>query len=160
MAKTNVNGINTQELLNIYENLSIRQLAEAVELSYAMLIKVKTTPIIGAVYDPTAVNFEALDKYINERVSPEFLADIDWEAHNQGRPSKAQNFDMSQFAPVDTKVYFKDDENEYTTRYATETHICLQVGDTTELTIKSAASMKRLGATLQAPTETNPAPQA
>lgn len=135
-------NINTQELLEKFENLSMRGIAAALELSASRLVKLQHAPVAGQVYDPTAINFEALNEYINKRRTPEQIDAIEWQEFEKVA-REAKEYDLSVFT-IGSKVTFKNDDKEYIVVYATPTHIALECDN--ELVARSARRMKSLQA--------------
>ena len=106
----------TQELPN---SISIRRLARELNLNYSLLLKASKRPTEGHVYDPTAVNYEAMDEYITKRVDAKVLDKIDWDA-------VAADVVVAEPLPKEfalgQKIQLRGDENVYEIVFMTATH--------------------------------------
>ena len=135
MKNTNTNTVvNAEELKNLfttYENLSLRRLAEALELSYPMVLKNSKQPITGEVYDPEAVNYDAIAEYLSKHGAT--LEGISWEDYNNPRAVSSRVVkEISQFN-VGDKVYLrKNATTPYEIIYKTETHIVIMLEGTSQ----------------------------
>ena len=58
--KTVDNVMHVRTLFEIYENLSVRNVANTLGISYHMLLKASKAAKVGEVYDPAAINYEAI----------------------------------------------------------------------------------------------------
>lgn len=123
----------TKYVMEKYENVSIRRFAKAVEVNYNMLLKASKKPIEGVPYDPTAINYDAIDAIIERKEID--LKKIDWEAVN-AEPTRASTATLSKNIDdfnVGAKVYLREDnEKAYEVLYKTETHIVIMKEGSTE----------------------------
>lgn len=62
-------------------DLSLRKLAEYVDVNYNSLLKAAKKPIVGEVYDPAAVNYDEIETYLRKR-------DVDVDNLNWGEISE------------------------------------------------------------------------
>lgn len=102
--------------------VSIRRMARELNLNYSLVLKASKKPIEGQMYDPTTPNVEAINEYVNARVAPEVIAEIDWnEVAEQITEVAAlpKEFELNQ------RVTLRQDENIYTIIYMTETHVVI-----------------------------------
>ena len=106
----------TKEIPN---TISIRRLARELNLNYSLLLKASKRPIEGQVYDPTAVNYAAMDEYITKRVDAKVLTKIDWDA-------VAADIVVADPLPKEfalgQKVQLRGDDNVYEIIFMTATH--------------------------------------
>lgn len=124
-----------QEKFEKYPNVSLRKLAPAVGVNYGLLLKKSKEPVKGQVYDPEAINWEAIaevcSKILERRRN---YANIDWEELNKGPARKGASLikDMEKF-PVGSKVYLRrNNDTPYEIVYKTETHVVLLLEGTQE----------------------------
>lgn len=124
-----------QEKFEKYPNVSLRKLAPAVGVNYGLLLKKSKEPVKGQVYDPEAINWEAIaevcSKILERRRN---YANIDWEELNKGPARKGASLikDMEKFK-VGDKVYLRrNNDTPYEIVYKTETHVVLLLEGTQE----------------------------
>lgn len=124
-----------QEKFEKYPNVSLRKLAPVVGVNYGLLLKKSKEPVKGQVYDPEAINWEAIaaacSAYLERRRN---YANIDWEELNKGPARKGATLikDMEKF-PVGAKVYLRrNNDTPYEIVYKTETHVVLLLEGTQE----------------------------
>lgn len=120
-----------KNLFTTYENLSLRRVAEALELSYPMMLKASKKPITGVPYNPEDVNYEAIAEMLNKHEKT--LEDIDWEEYNTARQrSSIVAKDVAQFH-VGDKVYLRTNATTpYEIIYMTDTHIVIMLEGTSQ----------------------------
>ena len=140
-----VGNFDSAKMFEEYTNLNMKRLAAATNLNHQMFLKLQHMPVEGEIYDPTAINFKAIDEYVNKRLTPEQLDKINWEEFNTERTTKGGTFDLSDFV-VGAKVKFRKDDKLYTIVVATDTHICVQEDETQTLMAKSATRLQTMGA--------------
>lgn len=123
----------TKYVFENYENISIRKFAKAVEVNYQMLLRASRKPIEGVKYDPTAINYDAIDAIIAKREID--LDSIDWKAIDE-LPSRISNATLSKNIEdfnVGDKVYLREDnETPFEILYKTDTHIVIMKENTSE----------------------------
>lgn len=123
----------TKYVFENYENISIRKFAKAVEVNYQMLLKASRKPIVGVAYDPTAINYDAIDAIIAKREID--LDSIDWKAIDE-LPSRISNATLSKNIEdfnVGDKIYLREDnETPFEILYKTDTHIVIMKENTSE----------------------------
>lgn len=125
------NTINTKALFEQYESISLRKLSAALNLNYQMMLKVQKKPIEGEVYDPTAINHDALDEYINSRIEPDTVAAIDFEQLNaESVTINAKGFEDFKVGEV---ITMRGSETKYEIVYLTADHICIKEAAGTKL---------------------------
>ena len=113
-------------------NASLRKFAKVANLSYNVILTKKQLPIPGSVYDPDAVNWDALQAYIEKKGID--LASLDWDAINETPVRKGSTLvkDPDAFK-VGDKVYLRrNNEKPYEILYKTETHIVIMLEGTSE----------------------------
>lgn len=123
----------TKYVFETYENVSIRRFADAVGLNYNMLLKASKKPIEGVPYDPTAINYDAIDAMVAKKEIN--LDEIDWEVVDE-KPLRNSTATLSKNIDdfnVGAQVYLRDDnETPYEILYKTETHIVIMKVGTQE----------------------------
>lgn len=119
-----------REKIEMYPNVSLRKLAEAINVSYPTILKASKKPVAGMPYDPTVWNFDALDELVAKKEVN--LDDLDWEAMNT-KASKATLIKDTSAFNVGDKVYLRKHATiPYNIIYKTETHIVLLLEGTQE----------------------------
>lgn len=125
------NTINTKALFEQFESISLRKLSAALNLNYQMMLKVQKKPIEGEIYDPTAINHDALDEYINSRIEPDTIATIDFEQLNaESVTINAKGFEDFKVGEV---ITMRGSETKYEIVYLTADHICVKEAAGTKL---------------------------
>lgn len=132
--------IETKKIMTKYDKISLRVIAQQLDLNYSALLKKRYMPIPGEVYDPETINYDALDAYINERVAAKYDEDPDyaiqydqlnWEELNEesGRKgagvSAAKNFSDDAYA-VGQQLTLRNSQEAYKVVYRNEGYICLE----------------------------------
>ena len=145
-----------QELMERYENVSLRKLALACELSYGWVLKKSKEPIDGVPYDPTAINYESVANVFNKRKID--LHDLDWEALNSKTEVSHGSLltkDMDAFK-VGQEVYLREDnETPFEICYKTATHIVIMKKGGTEPRSWSHATFLMKGPVFEPRTKSN-----
>lgn len=119
-----------REKIEMYPNVSLRKLAEAINVSYPTILKASKKPVAGKPYDPTVWNFDALDELVAKKEVN--LDDLNWEAMNTKTTKATLIKDHSAFN-VGDKVYLRKHATiPYNIIYKTETHIVLILEGTQE----------------------------
>lgn len=119
-------------LLEKYQNVSLRKLAVACEVSYGWILKKSKEPIPGQPYNPDEVNYEAVAATFAKRGID--LDSLDWDTLNEATLKKGTQLtkDMSAFE-VGAKVYLREDNDvPYVICYKTDTHIVIMKEGSTE----------------------------
>lgn len=132
--------------MNQYPNVSLRKIAAACDVSYQMLLKASKKPVVGEAYDPEAVNYEAVQEYLDKK---NILIDlIDWESLNVDPIRKVATLskDINDFHCGDI-VYLRGEEVGYEIIYMTETHVVIIRQDSTEPRCLSYSTFFFKGAT-------------
>jgi poly-gamma-glutamate capsule biosynthesis protein CapA/YwtB (metallophosphatase superfamily) len=110
------------DIKSIPEKVSLRRLAKELNLNYSLLLKAAKRPTEGQVYDPNARNDVAINKYVNDRIDPKVLKDIDWEAV---AASVADVAEVAKEFEIGQRVQIRQDENIYEIVLQTETHVVI-----------------------------------
>lgn len=124
---------NTEMYLEMYTNVSLRKLAVETGCTYGLVLKAARKPIEGELYDPNAINYEALDAYFDRREVD--LSALDWEELNKptsrvGEATISKDIDTYE---IGTKWFLRgEDEKSYEVVYKTETHVVILKEDDTE----------------------------
>lgn len=127
-----VKTMTTKYVFENYENVSIRRFAEAINVNYNMLLKASKKPIEGVPYDPTAINYDAIEAIVERKEVN--LEEIDWEAVNE-KPTRASSVLSKSIDDykVGDKVYLREDnENAFEILYMTGTHVVIMKEGTSE----------------------------
>ena len=97
-----------------------------------MLLKASKKPIEGVPYDPTAINYDAIEAIVERKEIN--LEEIDWEAVNE-KPTRASSVLSKSIDDykVGDKVYLREDnENAFEILYMTGTHVVIMKEGTSE----------------------------
>ena len=128
-----INAAGTLEsLMNQYPNASLRKLALATEVAYGWLLKKSKEPIPGVAYDPTAINYDAVQAVFEKKSIA--LAELDWNALNEAtvRAGGLLTKDMDAYE-VGKKVWLREDNvTPFEILYKTGTHIVIMKEGSTE----------------------------
>lgn len=127
-----VPAFDLQSAMEQHPNVSLRKLALACECSYGWILKKSKEPIAGQMYDPSAVNYAAVESTFAKKGID--LSLLDWDALNEASVRNGtqltKNMDAFQ---VGGKVYLREDnEVPYEICYKTSTHIVLIKEGSTE----------------------------
>jgi hypothetical protein len=114
---------NSRETMTSYKDLSLRKVAATLNLNYNMLLKTAKKPIEGVAYDPLAINYNALDTYVNARVDEKVLEGINWATIND--EAAALHVELPKEFNLNQKVKLRQDDATYQIIFMTPTHIVL-----------------------------------
>ena len=119
-----------RELMTANVNVSLAKLAEACDAPYAGVRAKAKQPVEGQPYDPSAINYEAIELYLLKRNDKLNFAELDWTELNkkterQTRVLKNSSIDFS----VGQSYYLRYFKSVWTIVYATETHVCMMPAD-------------------------------
>lgn len=112
-------------IFTTYDNISIRNLAATLNISYHSLLKASKKPIPGEIYDPTMINYDEMETVIAKKEIN--LDDYDWSEVNESFVRQASNVikDKSQFK-IGDKVYLRNHKaTPYEIIYTTDTHVVI-----------------------------------
>ena len=120
-------------LMEAHTNVSLAKLAEACNVNVAAVRAKAKQPIEGAVYDPNAINYDAIMAYMMKRQPELDINKLDWEAMNvkaerATKTLKESNVDFS----VGQSYYLRYYKSVWTIVYATATHVCIMTEGNTQ----------------------------
>lgn len=123
-------NVSLKELMEQHTNVSIAKLAEACDVPYAALRAKSKQPIEGAVYDPNATNYSAMESYLLKRKPELKLDQLPWEELNTKaeRATKTVKDSEVDFS-VGKRYYLRYFKQVWEIVYATETHVCMMLAD-------------------------------
>lgn len=125
-----VNNPSLRELMDTYGNVSIHKIANTANITYGLILKKSKQPIEGVPYDPEAVNFEAVEKYLEGR-KVDWL-NLPWDEMNSTESKAVLMKDHTKFVPG-MKVYLRSNaDTPYEILIKTETHIVFMLEGTSE----------------------------
>lgn len=128
--ETETRTLNLRALMTENTNVSLAKLATACDAPYAAVRAKSKLPVEGKMYDPSEINYEAIETYLLKR-NPELkLEELDWAELNtkterQTKVLKGSSIDFS----VGKSYYLRYFKQVYTIVYETETHVCIMVAD-------------------------------
>lgn len=115
---------NTLKTAITTHELSIANVAAAINMNYALLRKKSKEPVVGAVYDPEAINFEAMAAAI-DKIKID-ITGIDWAAAKTQQPTKA----LKEFTfKVGDELYSSYHKSNFKIVYMTKEYVCIMIGD-------------------------------
>lgn len=120
---------NLQSYMEKYENVSIRKLAANTGINYGILLKLSKQPIPGQIYNPEAINYDAVEEKLMKKSVD--LSTLDWEAMNVGRAVTLSK-SVDDFKVGDEVYLRKNNEVPYIIVYKTETHVVIMLKGTSE----------------------------
>lgn len=113
--------------METYSNVTVRKLANSLELSYGKLLKASRAPEPGVPYDPEAINYKALA----EVIGVDKILDANWEEMNSKEATNSTLAKDMEGFKVGDKVYIRrDNEKPYEIIHMTNTHIVIQQVET------------------------------
>lgn len=143
MEKSINNHFNSRELLEKYSGISLRKVAIALNLNYNMLLKQGKKPIEGVPYDASAINYNAVDEYVNARTSEEITNTIDWELlENEANALKVT---LPKEFQVGQVVTLRQDDDAYEIIFMTISHIVLNPQNDTQPRVLNLATFLHQG---------------
>lgn len=111
---------NSEQLFKEYPTLSLKKVCDTLGLCYQYVLKASKQPKAGEQYDPSAVNYEAIDNIVSKKSIN--LADTDWDeivaTIKVFEPvNKPEDFELG------VRFKIRGEENPMEVVYLTETHI-------------------------------------
>lgn len=139
--KTTTTTTTMQTAFETNENLSLRKVAQYFDVNYNMLLKAAKTPKVGEIYDPTAMNFEAMEQYLTKKGCD--LAKIDWndvsEFATTIRVQLPKEFAEGQL------IQIRQDDTIYKIHMLTETHVVIMGIESTQPRVMSLPTFMHQG---------------
>ena len=135
-----INGIVREKFENI-EELSLRKIAISLGLTYNMLLKASKQPQIGQVYDPNALNYDAIEMYMRKKLGEKF-DEIDWlELANASTIVRIEkpNYELGELLKL------RGDDRVYKVEMTTPTHIVIMDVDGTQPRVFSWPTFEHQG---------------
>lgn len=145
MKKNEITNTNTMEAIanelkiqfELHKGVSLRKVAQAIGLNYQTMLKASKQPIVGQLYNPDELNFNAVAQYIAKRdEAVEAFKEIDWLAMDgaqQGRQSQLSKDINDPMFDVGKQVYLRINPTvPYNIIFKTGTHIVLMLEGTEE----------------------------
>ena len=143
-AKTNANitsaGI-VREKFESIEALSLRKIAVSLGLTYNMLLKASKQPQAGQVYDPQAINYDAVELYMRKKLREQF-DEIDWD--ELAAASTIVRIAKPSFE-VGATLKLRGDDRIYKVELTTATHIVIMEVDGTQPRVFSWTTFEHQG---------------
>lgn len=128
--------LNKEVMMNVIaENrVSLRAFSKALNLSYQPLLKAAHKPIAGQVYDPDAINYDAVYEYVAKRVELDFdILRVDWSQYVGQRGKVGTTFKTPDQINIGDLVYLRTDKTTpYQIIFTTNTHVVLMKVGTEE----------------------------
>lgn len=114
----------TKELFAQEENISLRKLAVAANVSYQMLLKAAKKPVAGEVYDATAINYDEVDKLLTKKgFDFETLDVAQLKKEAQSKALKETEID------VGARYTMRGSDDVWEVAVITSEQLCLKSGD-------------------------------
>ena len=114
-----------KELFAQEENISLRKLAQAADVSYQMLLKAAKNPVAGEVYDAQAINYDEVEKLLTKH-------EFDFESIDVSVLKKEAQSKALKFEDIDIKAQYtiRNSDDVWEVAYITSEMICLKTGET------------------------------
>lgn len=153
---------NYQELNQKYPSISLRKFCETTGLCYQYLLKVSKQPIANQPYDPSSINYEAIQRIIDNRKTPLDLDSYNWEeiqaqAQVQSRNSGSNAAKKEDFTGAPNVTFnLRNKPETYFVIYHNEDNIVFGDKASTSIRVMNWNTFLHQGPTITEPTNTNP----
>lgn len=117
----NTNTITFKQIRKDYKMISLKAFCEATELCYQYILKASKKPIEGQPYDPTAVNYDAVQKIIDQKGID--LDSFDWDKLNSEHILRTTPINAIDDFEIGTQFKLRTDDNVYRVVYISNTCI-------------------------------------
>ena len=117
----NTNTITFKQIREEYTNVSLKAFCETTELCYQYILKASKKPVEGQPYDPTAVNYDAVQKIIDQKDIN--LDSFDWDKLNSERTMRTTPINAIDDFKIGTQFKLRTDDNVYRVVYISITYI-------------------------------------
>lgn len=117
----NTNTITFKQIREEYQNISLKCFCETTELCYQYILKASKKPIEGQPYDPTAVNYDAVQKIIDQKGID--LDSFDWDKLNSEHTMRTTPINAIDDFKIGTQFKLRTDDNVYRVVYISITCI-------------------------------------
>lgn len=139
-ANIEINGI-VREKFESIETLSLRKISVSLGLTYNMLLKASKQPQVGQVYDPNALNYEAIEMYMRKKLGDKFN-DIKWD--ELANASTIVRIEKPTYE-VGALLKLRGDDRVYKVEMTTSTHIVIMEVDGTQPRVFSWPTFEHQG---------------
>lgn len=112
--------LSLKDVFDAHPRLNLKRVCDVTNVCYQYVLKASKQPVAGQAYDPTQVNYDAIQK-IFDRKQTDFDA-YDWATIESEIKVYEPLNKIEDFA-VDTKFTMRKDPATYRVIYMTETHI-------------------------------------
>ena len=117
----NTNTITFKQIREDYKMISLKLFCETTELCYQYILKASKKPIEGQPYDPTAVNYDAVQKIIDQKNVN--LNAFDWDKLNDEHILRTTPINAIDDFEIGTQFKLRTDVNVYRVVYISNTCI-------------------------------------
>ena len=117
----NTNTITFKQIREEFTNVSLKAFCETTELCYQYILKASKKPIEGQPYDPTAVNYEAVQRIIDQKGID--LDEFDWDKLNSEKTMRTTPINAIDDFKIGTQFKLRTDDNVYRVVYISITCI-------------------------------------
>ena len=117
----NTNTITFKQIREDYKMISLKAFCEATELCYQYILKASKKPVKGQPYDPTAVNYDAVQKIIDQKCID--LDSFDWDKLNSEHILRTTPINAIDDFKIGTQFKLRTDDNVYRVVYISITCI-------------------------------------
>ena len=117
----NTNTITFKQIREEFTNVSLKAFCETTELCYQYILKASKKPIEGQPYDPTAVNYDAVQKIIDQKGID--LDSFDWDKLNSEHTMRTTPINAIDDFKIGTQFKLRTDDNVYRVVYISITCI-------------------------------------
>ena len=117
----NTNTITFKQIREEYKMISLKAFCETTELCYQYILKASKKPVEGQPYDPTAVNYDAVQKIIDQKGID--LGVFNWDKLNSEHILRATPINEIDDFEIGTQFKLRTDDNVYRVVYISNTYI-------------------------------------
>ena len=117
----NTNTITFKQIREEYTQISLKKFCETTELCYQYILKASKQPVEGQPYDPTAINYNAVQRIIDQKGID--LDSFDWDKLNSEQTMRTTPINAIDDFKIGTQFKLRTDDNVYRVVYISITCI-------------------------------------
>lgn len=122
-ANEKIQAIGLAEAFAQYQDLSLRKIAQSLEVNYNMLLKAGKSPVPGETYNPELINFAAVEVYLRKKLK-EAYDTVDWESIAANAVTVSRAKEKQQFE-IGSLLTIRNDDRTYQVMFTTPSHIVI-----------------------------------
>ena len=117
----NTNTITFKQIREEYTQISLKKFCETTELCYQYILKASKQPVEGQPYDPTAINYNAVQRIIDQKGID--LDSFDWDKLNSEQTMRTTPINAIDDFKIGTQFKLRTVDNVYRVVYISITCI-------------------------------------